>query len=82
VAKLIDRTHFTITCAQVCLPFEKFLRDLSDRQAFKLAQYAFTDYASVVLFDIYTNTASDLIGGFFNLAAAVFYTLQVWKVST
>jgi hypothetical protein len=82
--ELINRIHFATTCAQVS---QMLLHDTNGNdvllilQTFRLAQYAFVDYASIVLFDIYTNTASDLIGGLFNLAAVCYYIFQVWKVS-
>jgi hypothetical protein len=40
----------------------------------------YVDYAGITHFDLYANTASDLIGGFFNLGAAIYYTIQVFKV--
>jgi len=50
-------------------------------QTFQLGRFAYTDYASIAGFDNYANTTSNLIGGLFNFAAALYYTNQVMRVS-
>jgi hypothetical protein len=53
----------------------------ADVQTFELGRFAYTDYASIAGFDNYANTTSNLIGGLFNFAAALYYTNQVMRVS-
>ena len=74
-----DRTHLAITIAQVSPFFVDRIHP--DVQAFQLAKYVYVDFAGITHFDLYTNTASDLIGGCFNLGAAIYYTIHVFKVS-
>lgn len=55
-------------------------QEVADIQTFQLGRFAYTNYASIAGFDNYANTTSNLIGGLFNFAAALYYTNQVMRV--
>jgi hypothetical protein len=57
------------------------MRALTNEQTFELGQHAYTNYASIAGFENYANTITNLIGGLFNFAAALYYTNQIRRES-
>ena len=51
-------------------------------QTWKLCHHAYTDYHTVLQFDLVFLTIEDLFVGYFNISAVCYYTIQVYRVRT
>ena len=54
---------------------------MANLQTFQLGRYAYTNFASIAGFENYATTTTNMIGGLFNFAAALYYTNQIRRVS-
>jgi hypothetical protein len=56
-------------------------KEVANQETFRLGQHAYVNFASIVGFENYANTTTNLLGGLFNFAAALYYTNQIRRVS-